>query len=138
MIAATGDTWAEVEAELGFVSGSLQHTVEGFNAAARASADPLFHKASKWLRPLTQPPFGALSYCASDYGALFFTLGGLNTLPTGQVLTPDGDVIAGLYAAGRTACGLPRWGDGYSSGLSLADSTFFGREAGRHAATGEA
>jgi len=39
-----------------------------------------------------------------------------------------------LYAAGRTACGLPRWGAGYSSGLSLADCTFFGRMAGRQAA----
>ncbi|HEM7893889.1 TPA: hypothetical protein U2L48_006120, partial [Burkholderia cepacia] len=38
------------------------------------------------------------------------------------------------YAAGRTTCGLPRWGAGYSSGLSLADATFFGRQAGRHAA----
>jgi 3-oxo-5alpha-steroid 4-dehydrogenase len=131
VIAATGDTWAEVETELGFVPGSLQRTVGEFNASARAGADPRLHKAPKWLRALTEPPFGALSYCASDYGALYFTLGGLSTLPTGQVLTPDGDVIAGLYAAGRTACGLPRWGDGYSSGLSLADSTFFGREAGR-------
>ena len=42
--------------------------------------------------------------------------------------------VAGLYAAGRTSCGLPRWGAGYSSGLSLADATFFGRQAGRHAA----
>jgi 3-oxo-5alpha-steroid 4-dehydrogenase len=134
VIAATGDTWQEVETELGFVAGSLQHTVAAFNASARAGVDPLFHKAAKWLRPLTEPPFGALSYCASDYGALFFTLGGLNTLPSGEVLTPDRDVIRGLYAAGRTACGLPRWGDGYSSGLSLADSTFFGREAGRAAA----
>jgi succinate dehydrogenase/fumarate reductase flavoprotein subunit len=39
-----------------------------------------------------------------------------------------------LFAAGRTACGLPRWGEGYSSGLSLADATFFGRQAGRRAA----
>jgi 3-oxo-5alpha-steroid 4-dehydrogenase len=136
VIAATGETWAEVEGELGFIPGSLQHTVEEFNASARAGEDPRFHKAGKWLRPLAEPPFGALSYCASDYGALFFTLGGLSTLPTGQVLTPDREIISGLYAAGRTACGLPRWGDGYSSGLSLADSTFFGREAGRHAAAG--
>jgi len=134
VISATGDTWAEVETELGFIPGSLQQTVQAFNASARISADPLFHKSAKWLRALTEPPFGALSFCASDYGALFFTLGGLSTLPTGQVLTPDGDIIPGLYAAGRTACGLPRWGDGYSSGVSLADSTFFGREAGRHAA----
>jgi len=50
------------------------------------------------------------------------------------VLDADAQPIAGLYAAGRTACGLPRWGEGYSSGLSLGDSTFFGRLAGRSAA----
>jgi succinate dehydrogenase/fumarate reductase flavoprotein subunit len=43
-------------------------------------------------------------------------------------------VVSGLYAAGRTACGLPRWGGGYSSGMSLADATFFGRQAGAQAA----
>ena len=64
-----------------------------------------------------------------------FTLGGLDTLPTGEVLDAGRKIIGGLFAAGRTACGLPRWGEGYSSGLSLADATFFGREAGRRAAT---
>ena len=50
-------------------------------------------------------------------------------------MTPEErKVIPGLYAAGRTACGLPRWGKGYSSGMSIADSTFFGRQAGRQAA----
>jgi 3-oxo-5alpha-steroid 4-dehydrogenase len=63
-----------------------------------------------------------------------FTLGGLATLPTGEVLDADGDIIPGLYAAGRTACGLPRWGEGYSSGMSLGDASFFGRMAGLHAA----
>ena len=136
VIAGVGDSWEEVEQEVGFLPGSLQQTVAAFNVAARESADPLFHKQSKWVRALTEPPFAALSFCASDYAAMFFTLGGLSTLPSGQVLTPDGVNIEGLYAAGRTACGLPRWGDGYSSGLSLADSTFFGREAGRLAAAG--
>jgi len=56
----------------------------------------------------------------------------LHTLPTGQVLNADGDVIPGLYAAGRTTSGLAA--QGYSSGLSLADGTFFGRAAARHAA----
>jgi 3-oxo-5alpha-steroid 4-dehydrogenase len=50
------------------------------------------------------------------------------------VLDGDGQPIRGLFAAGRSACGLPRWGEGYSSGLSLGDSTFFGRMAGKSAA----
>ena len=73
--------------------------------------------------------------CRMDYCFYAsFTLGGLDTLPSGEVLDAERNVIAGLFAAGRTACGLPRWGEGYSSGLSLADATFFGRQAGTRAA----
>ena len=59
-----------------------------------------------------------------------FTLGGLETLPTGEVLNKDGEVIPKLYAAGRTTAGLPRTGKGYASGMSVGDATFFGRMAG--------
>ena len=133
-VAAVGETWDEVEAELGLPSGSLVHTVDEFNRHAAQGSDPYFHKTEEWLRPLTQPPFAALSYCKGDFQGHAFTLGGLSTKPSGEVLNADGQPISGLYAAGRTACGLPRWGEGYSSGLSLGDSTFFGRLAGRAAA----
>jgi 3-oxo-5alpha-steroid 4-dehydrogenase len=133
-IAAVGDTWQEIEAELGLPNGALVHTVEAFNREAAEGRDPLLHKTAEWLRPLSEPPFAALSYCAGDFSGHAFTLGGLATRPTGEVLDADGRPIAGLYAAGRTACGLPRWGEGYASGLSLGDSTFFGRQAGQHAA----
>lgn len=133
-IAAVGETWAEVEQELGLPEGALVHTVEEFNRLAGEGRDPYFHKTAEWLRPLTEPPFAALSYCKGDFQGHTFTLGGLATRPTGEVLDADGIPIGGLYAAGRTACGLPRWGEGYSSGLSLGDSTFFGRQAGCAAA----
>lgn len=133
-IAAVGETWAEVERELGLPEGALVHTVEEFNRLASTGNDPYFHKAAEWLRPLTEPPFAALSYCKGDFQGHAFTLGGLATRPSGEVLDADGQPIPGLFAAGRTACGLPRWGEGYSSGLSLGDSTFFGRQAGRKAA----
>jgi len=115
-------------------AGSLVHTVETFNAQAAAGNDPLFHKAPDWLRPLTKAPFAAISYCSADLETHAFTLGGLATRPSGEVLDGDGQPIRGLFAAGRSACGLPRWGEGYSSGLSLGDSTFFGRMAGKSAA----
>lgn len=130
-IAAVGESWAEIERELGLPAGALVRTVEEFNRRAAEGEDPYFHKAANWLRPLTEPPFAALSYCSADLKAHAFTLGGLHTRPSGEVLDADGEAIAGLYAAGRTACGLPRWGEGYSSGMSLGDSTFFGRQAGR-------
>lgn len=133
-IGAAGDTWEEVERELKLPESTLSATVAVYNRHAARGEDPLFHKARKWLKPLDKPPFVALD-CRVDHAQYTaFTLGGLDTLPTGEVLTEARDVIPGLYAAGRTACGLPRWGKGYSSGMSIGDSTFFGRQAGRQAA----
>ena len=129
-IAAVGETWSEVEEQLELEPGSLTSTVEEFNRHAGNQQDPYFHKAAEWLKQLTTPPFAALSYCTGDFEAHAFTLGGLATRPGGEVLNADGQAIPGLYAAGRSACGLPRWGEGYASGLSLGDSTFFGRQAG--------
>ena len=43
-----------------------------------------------------------------------------------------GDVIGGLFAAGRTTAGVCSFG--YASGLSIGDSTLFGRLAGASAA----
>ncbi|MEZ4331336.1 MAG: FAD-dependent oxidoreductase [Myxococcota bacterium] len=134
-IAAVGSTWDEVERELDLPSGSLVSTVELYNRHAAKGEDPLFHKDAAWLKPLDEPPFAALACHLKQAYYPFFTLGGLRVRPTGEVLTIDGDAIPGLYAAGRTACGLPRWGKGYSSGMSLGDCTFFGRKAGRQAAT---
>jgi len=133
-IGAAGETWEEVERELSLPSGVLVGTVAVYNHYAALGQDPLFHKSPKWLQPLLEPPFVALDCRVDHCFYSSFTLGGLDTLPTGEVLSEDREVIPGLYAAGRTACGLPRWGPGYSSGLSLADATFFGRQAGMQAA----
>lgn len=133
-IGAAGNTWEEVEQELKLPAGTLTATVAVYNRHAARGEDPLFHKAKKWLKPLDRPPFVALD-CRVDHAQYStFTLGGLDTLPTGEVLTESREPIPGLFAAGRTACGLPRWGKGYSSGMSIADCTFFGRVAGRQAA----
>jgi 3-oxo-5alpha-steroid 4-dehydrogenase len=65
-----------------------------------------------------------------------FTLGGLVTTVDGEVIGPGGEPIPGLYAAGRATSGIPSWG--YASGTSLGDGTFFGRRAGRAAASARA
>ena len=132
---AQGNTISDLARQLGFPKGALQDSVAYYNRHAAKSEDPLFHKHESWLKPLDEPPFAALACHLKQAYYPFFTLGGLRVRPTGEVLTTDGDAIAGLYAAGRTACGLPRWGKGYSSGMSLGDCTFFGRKAGKQAAT---
>ena len=133
-IAATSETTAELEQALALPKGQLQHSLKFYNDHAARAEDPLFHKAAEWLKPIA-PPLAALD-CTPGRGAYYpyFTLGGLDTLPSGEVLTAAGKVIAGLYAAGRTACGVPRRGEGYASGLSVGDATFSGRMAGRAAA----
>ena len=135
-IAAVGDSWEEVERELGLPENTLAPTAHTFNRYAAEGHDPIFNKAPEWLKVLDEGPFAALELNIRTSFFSFFTLGGLNTRPSGEVLDRAGNPVAGLYAAGRATSGLPRWGHGYSSGLSLADCTFFGRMAGRQAATG--
>ena len=48
----------EQQGELGFVPGTLTHTVRVHNEYAAKGEDPLFHKTAKWLKPLDQPPLG--------------------------------------------------------------------------------
>jgi succinate dehydrogenase/fumarate reductase flavoprotein subunit len=131
-IAAVEETIEDLERALAFPAGSLQHTVATYNEGAARGEDPIFHKAKEYLQPLVTPPFAALDFTTRNSLYTVFTLGGLHTNTEGQVLTPDGDIVPSLYAAGRTTSGLAA--QGYSSGLSLADATFFGRRAGRHAA----
>jgi succinate dehydrogenase/fumarate reductase flavoprotein subunit len=133
-IAATGETIEELCVELGLPEGALETTIETFNTSAAHGEDPQCHKHSDWLKPLTAP-LVALD-CTPGRGAFFpyFTLGGVDTTVNGAVLNEAGEPIPGLYAAGRTACGVPRRGDGYASGSSVGDATFSGRHAGRAAA----
>ena len=102
----------------------------------RSWVDPLFDKRPPILTPLDDGPFIALELNFQSSYFSFFTLGGLHTSADGEVLGRAGAPVPGLFAAGRCTSVLPAWGHGYSSGLSLADCTFFGRQAGRKAAAG--
>jgi 3-oxo-5alpha-steroid 4-dehydrogenase len=132
-VAAVGETAAEIESELGLPSGSLEATLDLYNRHAERGEDPLFRKRSEYVVPLRTPPYGVFD-CTTE-GSLYaaFTLGGLSTDVDGAVLDPGGLPIGGLYAAGRATSGLSV--GSYSSGLSLGDGTYFGRRAGRNAAS---
>ena len=127
-LAATAQTFEELERELGMPRDTLTHTVAQYNQHSMRGEDQHFHKEKVWLRPLDKPPYAALDLRVGQSPYSVFTLGGLRTQPTGEVLDPDGVVVRGLYAAGRTASGIPA--QGYNSGLSLGDCTFSGRMAG--------
>jgi succinate dehydrogenase/fumarate reductase flavoprotein subunit len=128
---AVEESFAALEATLGLPDGSLVSTMELYNRHARRGEDPVHHKNSELVVPLDKPPFGAIDCTLRRAIYAAFTLGGLRTRATGEVLRHDGTVIPGLYAAGRTTSGVSAWG--YASGVSLADGMFFGRQAGASA-----
>ncbi|MHA3020665.1 FAD-dependent oxidoreductase [Mycobacterium sp. BMJ-28] len=122
------ETVAELEAEIGLPTGSLQATVAAYNDGAARGEDSLLHKKCQWLRPIGSP-IGAIDLRESTGG---FTLGGLHTTLDAEVLHVSGAPIPGLFAAGRCTAGLAAWG--YASGVSLGDGSFYGRRAGHAAA----
>lgn len=132
------ETIEELEADLEMPAGSLAATMAIYNDGARAGRDAMFGKAAKWLRVL-EGPFAAfdmrvlaVASGSSTTGFSGFTLGGLVTDVDGRVQRVAGGAVPGLYAAGRATSGIH--GDGYVSGTSLGDGSFFGRRAGRTAA----
>jgi 3-oxo-5alpha-steroid 4-dehydrogenase len=130
---AEASTIGDLAARAGFPQGALQHTVAYYNRFAGSGRDPLFHKQPKYLAPLARPPFRVwdLSVARAFFAA--HTFGGLHTDVDSRVISSFGEPIPGLYAAGRTAAGLPV-APYIASGLSLGDASFFGRRAGRAAA----
>ena len=131
-VVAVGETVAELERELGLPNGALQATMELYNRNARNGKDPVLHKGSDYLAPLETPPFGAIDCRVDSSMFAAFTLGGLRTNAHSEVKSATGEVIPGLYAAGRSTSGIAA--PGYASGISLGDGSFFGRRAGRRAA----
>lgn len=116
---------------------ALRTTIDNYGASARGETDDPFGKDPDGLHELTNGPYYAidcsignrLNVCA------VLTLGGLRVdEATGHVLDEDGQPIAGLFAAGRTAAGI--CARQYVSGLSLADCVYSGRRAGGSASIG--
>ncbi|NYG59915.1 3-oxo-5alpha-steroid 4-dehydrogenase [Nocardioides daedukensis] len=137
------ETLAELEIDLGLPIGSLEATVGLYNRHAADGVDGLFHKNPKWVRTLEGPwaavdprlGFAPAGRTGQTPGSGFsgFTLGGLRTSVDGEVISLAGAPVPGLFAAGRATSGIH--GDGYVSGTSLGDGTFFGRRAGRTVAS---
>lgn len=133
-LVAAAETIEELEIELGLPQFCLQDTVETYNFHAAQGRDPLFGKQAEHLKPLDKGPYAAFD-CGLAGGAPYsaFTLGGLHTRPSGEVLDMDGCPIPGLYAAGRATSCLSAQSCG-TSGIQIGEGTFFGRLAGRSAA----
>ncbi len=125
-----------LSAKFGFDRDTLATTIDEYNRIADGELEDPFGKAPEDARGL-QGPYHVLdvSLAAKLLPCTVLTMGGLvPNEETGRVTRDDGTEIEGLYAAGRTAVGIPS--HLYMSGLSIADCVFSGRRAGRHAGAG--
>ena len=83
---------------------------------------------SNWANTLDTPPFEAYAVTCG----ITFTFGGLRIDTGAQVMSTDGDPIAGLYAAGELVGGIFYFN--YPGGTGLSNGSVFGRIAGSNAA----
>ena len=124
-------TLKKLAAKCGIDGEQLERTVHSYNT--EAPTDPmLVHKLPENTGPIEQAPYYAVNMGmrnkANPSGAM--PLGGLciNEV-TGNVVSPDGVNIPGLYAAGRAAVGISHRTT--FSGLTIADTIFSGRRAAK-------
>lgn len=116
---------------LGCPPQALEATLAASAAASRGEIPDAFGRDVADIVELKAPYY--LMDISLDFPLLpcaVLTLGGLVVdEATGQVLREDGQAVPGLYAAGRTAVGVPS--HLYVSGLSIADGVFSGRRAAK-------
>jgi 3-oxo-5alpha-steroid 4-dehydrogenase len=128
-------TLHDLASKCGVDAGGLERCIAEYNAEAKAQRPDPLGKFPDLQRPIEHGPYFAVNFSLSNRfaPAQAFTLGGLVVdEATGAVKRGDGTRVEGLYAAGRVAVGL--CSKGYMSGLSIADTVFSGRRAGREAA----
>ena len=117
---------------------NLRKTFDEYNDAADGKVADRFHKDADKMHAMREGPYFAINagIRSKRFPCPTLTLGGLVVDErTGQVRGEDGEVIPGLYAAGRNAVGV--CSRQYVSGLSIADCVYSGRRAGGAAARGE-
>ncbi len=83
---------------------------------------------SNWANTIDTPPFEAYAVTCG----ITFTFGGLRINTGAQVMSTDGEPIAGLYAAGELVGGIFYFN--YPGGTGLTNGSVFGRIAGANAA----
>jgi flavocytochrome c len=133
----TGNTAAELAAELGVDPIALANSIATYNDAVSRKVIP---ETNLWMRGIQRHCLQGRLFAVAVAAELVFTQGGMLINSRGQVIHESGKPIPGLYAAGDNALGMSgsTGGEdscpGYLSGVAILTALSFGRVAGRNAA----
>lgn len=128
------DTLEEFEELTGVPAQTLQATIEAYNAHVTAGdtdefgrvytlTDNIYNAVIDTIN-MDGPFYAVVTKCMNNN-----TLGGITVNESLQVLTEDGTVIPGLYAAGECVAVWGRW---LSGGTGVNGAITFGRLAGQY------
>lgn len=121
-------TIRECAEKMGVNADALEKTVEKWNGYAAAGKDEDFNKRGTLHAIDAEGPYWLVKVAP----AVHHTMGGLTIDTAARVLSAEGNVIPGLYAAGETTGGIH--GANRLGSCAIADITVFGRIAGETAA----
>ena len=123
----SGATYEELAAAIGVDPATFAATMNTWNGYVAQKNDPDFGRVS-FANPLDTAPYYAIKVTAGVH----HTMGGVMINTQTQVLTAEGTVIPGLYAAGEVTGGVH--GANRLGGNAVSDFVVFGRIAGEEAA----
>lgn len=122
-------TGADLAADIGIPPAQLQETFTAYNGYAQNGGDPW----GKVKYPKNTPiEVSDTFHVAFVTPVIHYCMGGIEGDEHARVLTPSGDVVHGLFAAGEVLGGVH--GNNRLGGSSLLDCVVFGRIAGSTAA----
>ena len=124
------DTLEELAEKLGIPADTFVETIERYNSFVDAQKDDDFGKPL-FGEKIDEAPFVATPRSPS----LHHTMGGVKIDTNTHVISTEGNVIDGLYAAGEVTSGLHA--GNRLGGNAMTDFLVFGRIAGENAAKAE-
>lgn len=129
-VVVKGETIEELAKNMGVSPENLRATVDAYNeAVAGKTSDPMGKKLLQ--DPFDKGPF----YASKRVPTIHHTMGGLEINTIAQVISKDGNIIKGLYAAGEVTGGIH--GANRLGGNAIPDTVVFGKIAGESAALGK-
>ncbi len=125
-LTVSGETYEELAEALDMDPTTFAETMNTWNSYVEAGEDPDFGRVS-FANPLDTAPYYAIPVTPGVH----HTMGGLEINTNAEVISTEGEVIPGLYAAGEVTGGVH--GANRLGGNAVADFVVFGRIAGASA-----